>query len=284
MSVVRTRRRRQGTGVRVAAVLAMTALAFVVILPIYYLVVTTFKSPTEANESPLALPSSLDFSVYTEAFEKMNYPQAFANTLTITALSVLGVLLTASMAGYVLNRKGASKTATTVFLVILSGMMFPYQMSIMGLYDLVRGLGLMNTLASVILINIAINIPFATFLFRSFVSTIPLELEEAARMDGAGTFRTFWTIVFPLLRPVAITIAILNTLNVWNDFMGPLYFLQGREKSVILQEVYRNVGQFSTDWTSMFPMMVLGVLPLLLFYVLMQRFIIGGVMAGSVKG
>lgn len=163
-------------------------------------------------------------------------------------------------------------------------MMFPYQMSILGLYRVIQNLNLMNSLVGVILIDIAINIPFATFLIRSFVSTIPIELEEAARIDGAGTFRTFWTITFPLMKPMIATVAILNTLTIWNDFMGPLYFLQSRQNGVILQEVYRNIGQFSTDWTSLFPMMVLGVLPLLIFYLFMQRYIIGGVMNGSVKG
>ena len=157
-------------------------------------------------------------------------------------------------------------------------------MSILGLYKLIRGLNLMNTLWSVIFVDIAVNLPFATFLFKSFVSTIPVELEEAAKIDGSGVFRTFWTITFPLLKPTLATVAILNTLTIWNHFMGPLYFLQSREKDVILQEIYCNIGQFSTDWTSLFPMMVLGVLPLLVFYLVMQKFIIGGVMSGSVKG
>lgn len=163
-------------------------------------------------------------------------------------------------------------------------MLFPYQMSILGLYRLIQTMGLMNHLTAVILIDVACNIPFATFMFRSFVSTIPVELEEAARIDGAGTFRTFWTITFPLMKPIVATISILNALTIWNDFMGPLYFLQVREKDVLLQEIYRNVGQFSTDWTSLFQMLVLGALPLLVFYLFMQRYIIGGVMSGSIKG
>ena len=170
------------------------------------------------------------------------------------------------------------------FTLLLSGMLFPYQMSILGLYRLIQAMGLMNHLMAVILIDIACNIPFATFMFRSFVATIPIELEEAARIDGAGTFRTFWTITFPLMKPIVATISILNALTIWNDFMGPLYFLQVREKDVLLQEIYRNVGQFSTDWTSLFQMLVLGALPLLLFYLFMQRYIIGGVMSGSIKG
>lgn len=259
-------------------------LVLIVLTPIYYLIVTTFKTGTEAAVSPMGLPSSLDFSAYVQAFQDMQYPRAFKNTLIITVSAVLGIIFTSSMCGYVLNRKGRYKITQAVFILILSGMMFPYQMSILGLYKLVRGLGLMNSILGVIFIDIAINIPFATFLMKNFISSVPIELEEAAKIDGAGVFRTFATITFPLLKPVAATVAILNTLNVWNDFMGPLYFLQTREKDVILQEVYRNIGQFSIDWTSLFPMMVLGILPLLIFYLFMQRYIISGVMAGSLKG
>lgn len=264
--------------------IVMIILAAIVLIPIYYLIVTTFKSSAEATASPMGLPSSVDFSGYIETFQKMQYPRAFMNTVIITVCSVAGIILVSSMCGYVLNRKGKYRMSKLAFTLLLSGMLFPGQMSILGLYKLVQGIGLMNHLSAVILIDIAGNIPFAVFMFRSFVSTIPLELEEAARIDGAGTFRTFWTITFPLMKPIVATISILNALNIWNDFMNPLYFLQTREKDVLLQEIYRNVGQFSTDWTSLFQMLVLGALPLLLFYLFMQRYIIGGVMSGSVKG
>lgn len=262
----------------------LSLLAFIILVPIYYLIVTTFKSGTEAALHPMALPSSWSLDGYKQAFIDMQYPRAFKNTFLITGSAVGGILIFGSMCGYVLNRKEKHRWTQVVFLLILSGIMFPYQMSIMGLYKIIKSLGLMNKLLSVIFVDIAVNLPFAVFLFKSFVSTIPIELEEAARIDGAGVWRTFWTITFPLLKPTLATVAILNTLTIWNDFMGPLYFLQSREKDVILQEVYRNIGQFSTDWTSLFPMMVLGVLPLLVFYLAMQKFIIGGVMSGSVKG
>lgn len=262
----------------------MIIMLIVVLVPIYYLVVTTFKSSAEATASPMALPKSFDFSGYINAFTKMQYPRAFMNTFMITVGAVVGIIVTSAMLGYVLNRKSKKKLSKITFTLILSGMLFPYQMSILGLYRLMQNLGLMNSLAGVILLDIACNIPYATFLFKSFVSTIPIELEEAAHIDGAGTFRTFWTITFPLMKPIVATIAILDSLTIWNDFLGPLYFLQVREKDVLLQEIYRNVGQFSTDWTSLFQMLVLGVLPLLIFYLFMQRYIIGGVMSGSVKG
>lgn len=264
--------------------LVMSLLALIVLIPIYYLIVTTFKDSSEAALAPMALPSSFDIAGYIKAFQEMQYPRAFANTFIITAVSVTGLLVVSSMCGYVLNRKSNHKITHVIFLLILSGIMFPYQMSVLGLYRIIQSMHLMNSLLGIILIDIAINIPFATFLMRSFVSTIPIELEEAAHIDGAGTFRTFRTITLPLMKPILATVAILNTLTIWNDFMGPMYFLQAREKDVILQEVYRNIGQFSTDWVSLFPMMVLGVLPLVVFYLFMQRYIIGGVMNGSIKG
>ena len=143
----------------------------------------------------------------------------------------------------------------------------------------------MNTPFAVILVNVAINTPQAVFLFKEFIEgTVPKELEDAAEIDGCTVFRKFFRVVLPLLTPVISTVVIIVTLNVWNEFMTPLLFLQSREKDVILQEVSRNIGQFATDWTALFPMLMLGVAPLMIFYVFMQKYIITGVAAGAVKG
>lgn len=139
--------------------IVLVVLGCIVIIPIYYLLVTTFKTPAEATASPMGLPSHFSFSGYKEAFEKMQFPRAFFNTFIITACSVIGIIITSSMLGYVLHRKRELKISKIVFVLILSGMLFPYQMSILGLYKLIRSLGLMNHLASVIFINIACNIP-----------------------------------------------------------------------------------------------------------------------------
>ncbi len=143
----------------------------------------------------------------------------------------------------------------------------------------------MNNAFAVILVNVAINTPQGVFLFKEFIeSTIPRELEEAAEIDGCSVMKKFFSIVLPLLKPVISTVVIIVTLNVWNEFMTPLLFLQSREKDVILQEVSRNIGQFSTDWTALFPMLMLGVAPLMVFYVFMQKYSIAGGAAGAVKG
>ena len=231
----------------------MVLLAVLWAVPIYYLIVTTLKSPAEATASPLALPSTINLQNYIDAWQKMEFPRAFANTLFITAMSVFLIVLFGSMAGYALART-SSKLGGRLFLFFLAGLVVPFQMQ-------------------------------AVFLFREFVhSTVPVELEEAAEIDGCGTMQKFFTIVFPLLKPVMATVIIIVTLNVWNEFMTPLLFLQSRANDVILQEVSRNIGQFSTDWTAMFPMMMLGVAPLMIFYLFMQKYIIAGVAAGAVKG
>ncbi len=264
--------------------ITMILIAVVWFIPIYYLIVTTLKSPQEATEGPLALPKVLKFENYAEAWVNMEYPRAFGNTFIITASAVLLIVVFGSMAGYALART-KSKIGNAMFLLFLAGLIVPFQMNIVSLYKIVKSFGLMNTLLAVILVDVAINTPQAIFLFKEFIeSTIPKELEEAAAIDGCSVVKRFFVIVLPLLKPVISTVVIIVALNVWNEFMTPLLFLQSRQNGVILQEVTRNIGQFATDWTALFPMLMLGVAPLMIFYIFMQKYIIAGVAAGAVKG
>ena len=262
----------------------MIALAVIWFVPIYYLIVTTLKTPQEATLSPLGLPKVFHFENYVNAWSKMQFPRAFGNTLFITVCAVGILVILGSMAGFALART-KSKMGSRIFLLFLAGLTVPFQMNIISLYKIVKSLGLMNTAWAVILVDVAINMPQAVFLIKEFIeSSVPIELEEAAIVDGCSVFKRFFTIVLPLLKPVLSTVIILVTLNVWNEFLTPLLFLQSRENGVILQEVTRNIGQFSTDWTALFPMLMLGVAPLMIFYIFMQKYIINGVAAGAVKG
>ncbi len=256
----------------------------VMLLPIYYLVVTTFKTPAEAAASPLGLPAHFTLENYKNALAAMEYGRALRNNLIIAGCAVALLLVFASMAAYVIARS-PKKIFRRMYSVFMVGLIVPFQIAIIPLYKIVSGLHLMNTLPGVVLIDVfCINLPLSIFLFRGFINTVPKELEEAAYMDGCGVLRTFWQIIFPLLKPIVSTVAILDALAVWNDFMTPLLFLQSPQKGVLLQEVYKNVGPFSTNWTSFFPMLVLATLPLVVFYLIMQKSIIEGVVAGSVKG
>lgn len=264
--------------------LGFIVISIIVGLPLYYLVVTTFKTPEEAALSPLGLPRSLNFTNYQRALEAMNYGNALKNNLIITVSAVILLVVFASMAAYVISRS-QSKLFKTMYNIFLVGLIIPFQIAIVPLYQIISGLNLMNTHLGVILVSVfCINLPLSIFLLRGFISTVPVELEEAAFLDGCGTFKTFWLIIFPLLKPIISTVVILNALAIWNDFLTPLLFLQSPDKAVLLQEVYKNVGPFSTNWTSFFPMLVLSVLPLVVFYIIMQKRVIEGVVAGSVKG
>ena len=264
--------------------LIFLVLSGIMILPIYYLVITTFKTPSEAAASPLGLPLHFTFENYEKALQAMHYLRALTNNLVITVSSVILLILFASMAAYVVARS-KKKIFRIMFGIFMVGLIIPFQIAIMPLYKIMVGMKLMNTFTGVILIDVfCINLPLSIFLFKGFISTVPIELEEAANIDGCGTFKCFWRIIFPLLKPIVATVAILDALAVWNDFMTPLLFLQSPKKAVLLQEVYKNVGPFSTDWTSFFPMLLLATLPLVIFYLIMQRHIIEGVVAGSVKG
>ena len=262
----------------------MVVLAVIWFIPVYYLIVTTLKSPQEATQSHLGLPKVWMFENYVQAWNKMEYPRALFNTVQITVLAVAIIVLITSLAGYAMART-RTKWGNRFFLLFLAGLMVPFQMNIVSLFKIVKTIGLMNTVWAVILVDVAINIPQGIFLFKEFIeSSVPRELEEAAEIDGCSVIQKFFVIVLPLLKPVIATVVIIVTLNVWNEFMTPLLFIQSRENSVILQEVSRNIGQFSTDWTALFPMLMLGVAPLMLFYLFMQKYIIAGVAAGAVKG
>lgn len=253
-------------------------------IPVYYLVVSTFKTGAEVAAHPLALPTSFSFAGYVKAFYKMQFPRALFNTVFIAVVTVLINVTVSVFAAYTLARR-ESKFNNGIYLFFLIGMMIPVQMGLSGLYRMISALGLVNNLFSVILIGAASSTISSIFLIKSFiVAAIPKEIEEAARIDGCGVYAVLFRIVIPLLKPIIATVSIIVMLGTWNDYLNPSLFLHSRSKDVILQEVYRNVGQFSTDWASLFPMLILGILPLTIIYILMQRLIINGVTQGSVKG
>jgi raffinose/stachyose/melibiose transport system permease protein len=207
----------------------------------------------------------------------------FKNNLIIAVVSVSGVILLSSMAAYAFARR-PGKVFNWLFVTILIGVIMPFQVATIQLFRVLTYLHLTDTLLGVILVEIFVAVPFNVFLIKNFVNSVPIQLEESAFIDGAGVWRTYWRITFPLLQPVIATLTVLDSLSVWNDFFTPLLILHSRAKGVILLEVYRNVGQFQTDWTNFFPMMILGVAPLVILYLFMQKFIVEGVSTGAVKG
>lgn len=259
-------------------------ISLIILIPFYYLAVNTFKSPEHVTNAPLALPGAdFSFSSYVEAWSRMSYPRVFLNNLIYTGVSVMLNLFVSSMAAYALVMK-KTKFHRFIYLLFISSIMIPFQMLIIPLMKMFSDFHMMNTYQGVILVYAFTNIAFTTFLYYSFVKTIPYQLEEAARMDGATVMQTFWRIYFPLLVPVTVTAGIHLVINFWNDFLVQVLFISKPEMQNITRAVFSNVGMFSTDWSMLLPMFMLSMLPLLVFFFFMQKYIVKGLVAGSVKG
>ena len=270
------------TGRTLVGELLMLLLCALFFVPIYYLIVSTFKTQAEIVAAPLALPKSLSLANYAKALESFNFWRTFGNSLLITSVSIVLIVLFGSMAAYTLARRSAAytKVLNTYFLI---GFLVPLQTTMLPLFLIMRFLHLIDTYQGMIFLH-SNGAVFALFLYLGFIRALPRDLEEAAFVDGAGAFRTFWQIVFPLLRPITATIVIFNVIWIWNDFLLSYLFLSSTSKATLTLQVYNGVGQYFTDWSIMMPILVLAILPIAIFSLVMQRHIIGGLLAGSLKG
>ena len=261
---------------------AMLVLCVVFLIPIYFLVVSSFKSQQEMLESPLGLPTSLNFSNYGLALEGIDFFRHFWISFYITSISVILIVVLGSMAAFTIARKTnrLTKILRNYFLI---GFMVPLQTTMLPLFLIMRYLNLLNTKEGLIFLH-SNGAIFALFLYTGFIRAMPRDLEEAAAVDGAGPFRVFWKIVFPLLKPVTATIIIFNTIWIWNSFILEFLFLGPVDNATLTMQVYNGVGQYENDWSIMIPMLVITTLPMVIFFLLMQRRIIGGLTSGSLKG
>lgn len=265
-----------------AVEIVMIGIAAVFMIPMYYLVVCTFKDQQQILEHPLALPKSLSLGNYTKALASMDYWRNFGNSFLITSVSVIIVIIFGSMAAYSISRH---KTRLSKFIgaLFLIGFMVPAQTTMLPLFTVMKKLSLINTYRGMILLHCN-QCVFAFMMYRGFIQTIPLELEEAARIDGCNMWQLFWKIAFPLLKPITITIAIFNVMWIWNDFMLTYLFLNSSSKATLIMQVFNGMGAFSNDWSMMMLALVLALLPMVIFYLFMQKQIVEGVASGAVKG
>ena len=270
------------TGKTFVGEVIMLIVCAIFVIPIYYLVVSTFKSQKEIMDSPLSLPSAFTLDNYRKALGTMDFWSNFGNSLLITVCSVVLIIIFGSMAAYAVSRR-KNKVTKFVSWYFIIGFMVPLQTTMLPLFLIMRNLHLINTYQGMIFLHTN-QCAFAYFMYQSFMNTVPMELEEAAKIDGAGMFKAFWVVVFPLLKPVTATLVIFNTMWIWNDFLLTYLFLSSTKKATLIMQVYNGVGQFSNDWSIMMPALVLALLPMVIFYLVMQKHIIGGLTVGSVKG
>lgn len=258
----------------------VTTLIF--LLPVYVLVNLAIRP--KGDLTPALVPSSAaTFDNFIAAWTQSSLPSAIVTSLFVTITSCVIVIVLATMAAYPLARSTA-RWSTFVFFAFMVGLLLPFQLSLLPLYMQMRDFGLLGNPISLVIVYSGVQLPFAVFLITTFLrSGVPIDYEEAAHLDGCGNIRTFWHVVVPLLRPALGTVVILTAVAIWNDFFTPLIYLAGGQQLTIPMAIYQFVGRFSSDWALIFSSLIISMLPVLLLYLVFQRYVIQG-FAGGLKG
>ncbi|MEM6429649.1 MAG: carbohydrate ABC transporter permease [Deinococcota bacterium] len=262
--------------------LALISYGFSVVYPLLLMVMSSFKSTREIFRSPFALPEQWGFSNYITAWQQGNFSTYFGNSLFVTGISLILVLVIGSLAAYPLGRyQFAGKNALMMY--FLAGLMLPIRLGILPLFFLMRNLGLLNTPWSLILLYAASGMPFTIFILANFFETLPKELEEAARLDGASELRIYWQVMLPLVRPALATVAIFNVVPWWNDFFFPLIFIRAERYRTLPLGLFSFFGERQNDWSLLFSGLTITALPLLVLYWFASKQIIRGLTSGALK-
>ncbi len=266
-------------GLEVVLVIA----ACFVVFPIVLIFINSFKSNGEILSDMLAIPSQWGFENYKEAISKMNFFRKFANTILVSGMSVAGIVLFGSMAAYKVTRV-KNKVSNIIYYGILFTMAIPFQVLMVPVVIVARNLHIVNTLHGMIFMYWGFLLPMAMFLYCGFIKGVPGDLEEAAMIDGCGQFRAFFYVVFPILKPITATVAIINVLGVFNDFMLPLIMINSEKLKTIQLSMSVFYGTYLNRWDLIMAALVLSILPALIFFLLFQKQIIKGMADGAVKG
>lgn len=254
-----------------------------ILFPLYITVITALKTPAEAASGSLALPSDPQWGNFALAIELTKFPRAMFSSLVITVFAVAFTLLTNSMVAYAIARSmDTRRVFKGLYFYFISALFVPFAIVMLPIAKVTSTLGLDNRLGLVIL-YVIFGLSLNIFIYVGYIRSIPKELEEAAAMDGASTWTTFWRIIFPLLTPINATVGILTTVWVWNDFMLPLVMLSDRDSFTLPLVQYVFQSQFTTDYSLAFASYLMALTPLVLVYILAQRWVIGGVTRGAVK-
>ncbi len=268
---------------------AMTVLILglsTIALPLYLTIVIAFKQPSEMTNSIsgiLSLPKAWSLNNFREAMEITNFWNSLKNSLLITGLTVVLSIVVHSLMGYALGRnKAKSKFYSFVYLFIVSGMFVPFAILMMPLAKQTAEMGLANWFG-VILLYVVFYMPMNVLLYSGYLVNIPMALEEAAKVDGASTWTTYWKILFPIMRPMHATVAVLTALAVWNDVMTPLVIMAGSGENTLPLAQLNFQSQFGTNYNLAFASYLLSLIPILIFYVICQKQILNGVVNGAVK-
>lgn len=257
-----------------------------VIFPLYMTLIIALKKPSEMTNSIsgiLAFPKHFSLENFTEAMRVTDFWHSLANSAFITIVTVVLAILIHSLLGYAIGRNKKSKFYKFIYLYVVSGMFVPFAILMMPVVKQTAQMGLVNR-AGVIILYVVFYMPMNVLLYSGYLTNIPIALEEAACVDGASTWTTYWKIIFPIMKPMHATVAVLTALGTWNDVMTPLVIMSGSGSGNTLPLAQLNFQtQFGTNYNLAFASYLLALLPILIFYLVCQKHILNGVVNGAVK-
>jgi raffinose/stachyose/melibiose transport system permease protein len=272
-----------------AIMIAVLIILFIIfIIPFILVVINVFKTKADILSNPLALIGEHGFTLqnFPEAMKKMNFWNVFKNSLIVTISSTILTILVSAMASFVIVRNPKWKFCSALFAMMIASMIIPFQVLMVPLVSVYGGIfGVLKSRITLILMHTGFSVSMATFMFHGAIHTnIPLELEEAALIDGCSRWQTFWKIVFPLLKPTVATVAIIDAMAFWNDYLLPSLVLTEKPLYTIPIATQAFYGTYSTDIGLVMAALLLAMLPILILYLFLQKYIVAGVTAGAVKG
>jgi raffinose/stachyose/melibiose transport system permease protein len=249
--------------------------------PFYIIIINSFKTKKELFTGVLSFPKALNLNNYKEAFDRLHYVSAITNSLIITIGGVIVIAIFASMAGWMLERT-KTKLSNAILLLFISSMLIPFQAIMLPLVRIMGKLGLLN-MGGLIFMYLGFGAALSIFLYHGFVKGIPKELDEASMLDGCNKFQTFWYIIFPLLKPITVTVSILNIVWIWNDFLLPSLVINRPETQTLPLRTFFFFGEYTKQWHLALAGLTLTIIPVIIFYFIAQKHIIKSIAAGSIK-
>ena len=260
----------------------LTIIALYTLSPLAFLLINSFKTQPEIVSAPLALPSSWDFGHLTGAAEQINFWKALAITALVTLTSVALLVVVSSLSAWMMVRNH-TRFSNVLLLMFTAAMLVPFQAVMYPLISLMENLQLKNLLGLIIMYG-GFGLSLSVFLYHGFIKSVPRSVEEAAVIDGCNILQLFFRVVFPLLKSTTVTVIILNAMWIWNDYLLPYLVIGNKYKTIPIAVQYLQGGYGSRDMGALMAMLVLAILPVIIFYLLCQKYIIKGVVAGAVKG
>lgn len=270
--------------VGIVSKIILAAMTLVFLFPFYICILMSVKSKQESAKGILALPEMIHWENFSNAIEKAKILTSLKNSIIITVCSVVIILLVAAMAAYAIGRQYHRRAYQFYENLLVASMMLPFQVIMVPVYRMYKDLNLLNTRIGAIIMIAGLAVAYCTIMITGFVRQLPVELEEAAEIEGAGRFRIFFSIILPLLKPILATVATLQFLSVWNEFNVSILLLQNEEIKTIPMQQYVFFGAYGADYNTAFAAAVITMIPVILIFLVLQKQVVAGMTAGAVKG